>query len=168
MQQLVIHGPESVTLSGVEKVHSNEKRVLKSPRLRTIGNLMADLEGFMVRSQATHRSPYSNVNRHLRTFLTRSEAEIVRLVVQRAVGVGIAGIFASVRTRHIILWPILRTAAPRRDAEVARQIARLEHEPRTAALRLALLTTAEGASCVLSIADAEGSLRRGAVPGTLA
>jgi hypothetical protein len=120
VQQLIIHVAESVTLSGIDKVHSNGKSVLKSQRLRTIGNVMADLDGFMARSQATHRLPCSNFNRHLRTFVTRSEAEIVRLVVQRAVGVGIAGIFASVRTRHILLWPILRTAAPRSDAEVAR------------------------------------------------
>lgn len=59
-------------------------------------------------------------------------------------------------------------AAPCRDTEVTRQIARLEDDPRTAALRLTLLTHSECATGVLGVAHSEGHLRSVAVVGALA
>lgn len=93
---------------------------------------------------------------------------IIRLIIKRAIRVRVAAIQTSPRTRHILLRSILRTTTARRNTEITRQIAWLKHDPRTAALRLALLAYAERAARVARVADVEGHLGGVAVPGAFA
>jgi hypothetical protein len=110
----------------------------------------------------------SRINSRLTAFDARRKSIIPRLIPERAVRIRIARIHTPKRTSHDFLRPILLTATPSRNAEVARQIARLEDNPWTAALRLAFLTYSERATRVLGVADVEGDLSSGAIPGAVA
>ncbi len=99
---------------------------------------------------------------------TRSERISHCLIVQGAVAIWIPCIRASKWTRHNLLRSILGAAAASRNAEVTGQVAGLEHDPRTAALRLALLTGTESTARVLDVAEVERNLGGTAVVGTVA
>ena len=101
----------------------------------------------------------------LAALFTRRKPILHRVIGKRAVLIRIPRILAAIRTSHDLLRAVLGAAAARRDAEIARQVAGLKDDARTAALRLAFLADAEGARGVLGVTLRERDLGRVAVPG---